>query len=260
MPAALRVRFLRTACSACWRLGLAWLVAWLVASRDGVSGAGREPSAVVGAKASSRSGRGVQRSLCSDNYRAYAHRAKCATRQLRITENDFPFKTRLAARRLPLAARRSHSPLAGSHSPSPVPTRRHPGLPLALFTWRLGTRLGRLGPFSKGHSALHTGDTARRGRLAEPTARQGRQLAGASRPTGGGDSLAPLGPSPFARRPRRARLAPATCARRGRLALAPLSRAPPLPPRFLPTTRVRGGRGSSFQETASFSSFFSVGI
>ena len=54
---------------------------------------------------------------------------------------------------------------------------------------------------------------------------------------GGGDSLAPLGPSPLARRPRRARLAPATCARRGRLALAPLPRAPPapLPPRSLPT-------------------------
>ena len=54
-----------------------------------------------------------------------------------------------------------------------------------------------------------------------------------------GDSLELVSPTrappPLARRPRRARLAPATCARRGRLALAPLPRAPPLPPRSLPS-------------------------
>ena len=59
----------------------------------------------------------------------------------------------------------------------------------------------------------------------------------------GGDSLAPLGPSPLARRPRRSRLAPATCARRVRLALAPLPRAPPLPRRSLPRPESYGRPG-----------------
>ena len=133
-------------------------------------------------------------------------------------EATHAFKRRLAASRLPLAA--SRLPLAASR------------FPLTIFTGRLGFLLGRLGPFPKGDSARHTGDSTHRGQLAEPTRRQGRQLARSSGPAGG-DSLAPLGSSPLARRPRRGRLAPATRARRGRLAPAPLPCAPPLPPRSL---------------------------
>ena len=49
---------------------------------------------------------------------------------------------------------------------------------------RLRTRL-RTGAFSKGDWALHTGDSDHWGRLAEPTGRQGWQLAGASGTTRG---------------------------------------------------------------------------
>ena len=50
----------------------------------------------------------------------------------------------------------------------------------------------------------------------------------------GGDSLVPFARAPLASRPPVVPLAPATCARRGRLARSPLPRAPPLPLRSLP--------------------------
>ena len=110
-------------------------------------------------------------------------------------------------------ARRSGA-VSGSASPSPWPSHWDP----------LGRVAFPLGQLAFPTAATCGTDSAHRGasRSVEWT-------------HGGGDSLAPLDPSPLARRPRRARLAPATCARRGRLALAPLPRAPPLPLRSLPT-------------------------
>ena len=57
-----------------------------------------------------------------------------------------------------LAARRSHSPLAGSHSPSPFPLAAA-RLPLALSHGATGIFAGATGPFPKGHSPLYTGDS-----------------------------------------------------------------------------------------------------
>jgi len=125
-----------------------------------------------------------------------------------------------------------------SHRERDGPTGTANGATGTTQLGRLGPRLGRLGPFPKGDWALHTGDSAHTGgdsrnRLSAPGA--ATLHAGASVGPRMGDSLAPLAPSPLARRPRRARLGPATCARRGRLALSPLPCAPPLPVRPLPT-------------------------
>eukprot|EP00964_Phaeocystis_antarctica_P015936 scaffold8826_cov63-Phaeocystis_antarctica.AAC.1 len=113
------------------------------------------------------------------------------------------------------ATRRSTLPLAACRPTrrSPVPTRRH----------SCSHSTGK----TSGATANSCGDSRFRlgARGGNSPGRLGHQ---------GSASLAPLGPSPLARRPRRARLAPATCARRVRLALAPLPRAPPLPPRSLP--------------------------
>ena len=147
-----------------------------------------------------------------------------ATRSVWLTES----LRRRAARRRARANAALAEPLAGSHSPSPVSTRRRrgPTRPFPRGDWdffpsKMPLRFihGRLGP--RGNSRNGLG------------ARGGNSLGRVRGPTGG-DSLAPLAPSPLARRPRRARLAPATCARRGRLALAPLPRASPLPLRPLP--------------------------
>ena len=130
-------------------------------------------------------------------------------------------------------------------------SRRRSPLPLAARVFPLGPPLFPLGPFrlSDWERQCATGAFSKtplgftRGRLARP-AEATRGTDSAHTPRGnslgrvghqGGDSLAPLAPSPLARRPCRARLAPATCARRGRLALVPLRRAPPLPLRSLPT-------------------------
>ena len=127
-----------------------------------------------------------------------------------------------------------------SHSPLTAPTRRRPGLtaptrrlPLPLAPtgshsppprFRLGTRLFRLGT-RLARVGTHCGDSPNRlgasGGNSRP--RLGHR-GGASRR--GGRRLA------AARRPGRGRLAAARCA-------APLPRAPPLPPRSLPTTHQR---------------------
>ena len=142
-------------------------------------------------------------------------RAKSATRRLTHLKGASP-------------PRDSHSPPRDSHS---LPRDSH-------------------SPFSRGDWAFCWGDSALFQKATRPDTRATRRTGGNSRnrvrarggnslgrvdPRGGGDSLAPLGPSRLARRPRRGRLAPATCARRGRLAPAPLPRAPPLPPRSLPS-------------------------
>ena len=97
--------------------------------------------------------------------------------------------------RTSLAAPPSHSPLAaptrraaGSHSP---PLSSHWEHNCSDWERDCATR-----PFPKGDWGLHTGDSGDRRRLAEPTGRQGRQLAGASRRTGG-RLASPTGPLPF---------------------------------------------------------------
>ena len=136
----------------------------------------------------------------------------------------------MVTRRAPLAARRSHSP----RGRFPLAAAQ---FPLGTQLLRLGTRLGDSGRFQKAtgvytRATRATGGDSRN-RLG---ARGGNSLGRVG--ARGGDSLAPLGPSPLARRPRRARLAPATCARRVRLAHAPLPRPAPLPPRSLPSEYI----------------------
>ena len=125
-----------------------------------------------------------------------------------------------------LTARRSPSPLAGSHSPSPFPLAAA-RLPLALSHGATGIFAGATGPFPKRHSAFYTGESLHRGqnsrnrlgaRRGNSRGRLGHQ-GGASRR--GGRRLT------AASRPGRGRLAAARCA-------APLPRAPSLPLRFLP--------------------------
>ena len=159
-----------------------------------------------------RRGRGEQRGqaescneVCSDIVREVCNHSRS------VPTDEFPFKRRLAAPR-------SHSPLA-----APLAARRFPlaatRVPTRAFHVPTGNTSGATGN-SCGDSRFRLG-----ARGGNSPGRLGHQ---------GSASLAQLGPSPLARRPRRARLAPATCVRRVRLALAPLPRAPPLPPRSLP--------------------------
>ena len=174
MPAALRVRFLRTACSACWRLGLAWLVV----SRMVFRAQGESPAPLSGQTREARLTESCNE-VRSDNYVWRASLRVALTNDFHLN-GDSPRPTRRSP--LPLAAR-------------PVPTRRR-SVPTGNTTAPTGNATGRLGPFPKGDWGLHTGDSGDRRRLAEPTGRQGRQLAGASRRTGG-RLASPTGPLPF---------------------------------------------------------------
>ena len=156
MPAALRVRFLQKTCRPRGPLGASRLIASRMVFRHRA--------------------RAQHRGLDKSDPREVCNETSPQLRK----NGDSPRPTRRSP--LPLAAR-------------PVPTRRR-SVPTGNTTAPTGNATGRLGPFPKGDWGLHTGDSGDRRRLAEPTGRQGRQLAGASRRTGG-RLASPTGPLPF---------------------------------------------------------------
>ena len=144
MPAALRVRFLQKTCRPRGPLGASRLIASRMVFRHRA--------------------RAQHRGLDKSDPREVCNETSPQLRK----NGDSPRPTRRSP--LPLAAR-------------PVPTRRR-SVPTGNTTAPTGNATGRLGPFPKGDWGLHTGDSGDRRRLAEPTGRQGRQLAGATRALG----------------------------------------------------------------------------
>ena len=131
------------------------------------------------------SGRGTVVALCSPSALTFCARLLRSPSALRPSHHrDSPHRGVDSRRRV--GEPRSHSPRRGSLTSSRM-------LRLKTRLGRLGTRLGR---FPKGDWDSHTSDSDHRGRLAEPTGRQGRQLARATG-TPGRRLASPTRPLPF---------------------------------------------------------------
>ena len=133
-----------------------------------------------------------------------------------------------------------------THLKKPTPTRRLPtptrclAIPTHHFHGATGLFVGATRPFSKRRLGPTHGRLDAPGQLAEPTPRQGWQLARSSGPTGGGRLASPTRPLPFgeATSPRATRprdLRPPWPTRPRATTVNCIPRAPPLPPRPLPS-------------------------